>query len=772
LLKKTFCSKDHFVRGRIEKVLIILSDLKRQNLLTQLYGIVLAIEPEAFQNIYQPPSVLMEKESISADLKKLLEPDSYRMTGLHRAAFHGDTEVIEKILEKIRENLDPVNKTKVMTRDDYGFTPFYVAAVRDQEKIYNNMLAFLKQNLSVDVLNKHLMDTKGFIHNALSDAIESENVQMVKLILNAIKRELGQNYLINLLTTNSAKGSNISSFIAKCKTKELFNAVAKIVVVRDDNVKDYTDLYDLVFHDVTTRNIILTFIDTENLQELLLLKGLEDFMKRVVDTGLIFPHAFRLMSNYLLQHLTEDQLKQFVQTITSKNDTKKVKSNFKYIIDSASLDDPAEVEWQRSSFSSEWTRDEVVFIHDKFNGTTTIYAERLVPRPSYWKGFIKSALTAHYGRRGWVSREEVHCIFDCLKRVGDNSAKQLLLHEEDNGFIMIPASQQIVQLMLAHLSQESQEDVKRQWKNNAPPMNHHHPPSFIDSKSEGNHLKFGRYYSDILQFYLNYGSDLHLKDFVNFVTMLHQIGEEQFTVWNCIFKNCDKEASEILKLVSEKIEILGRDDVKQLLLHEIDQIPFIIKAVSWGEDVDLWLAILPEDLREEIQQFIQQKAPDFIENALRDLKAFFKTFNNERHYKKLNSFAFFLNYHNDKSQLEKFVQNIMSPVDGENTRSIWAELLTNECEDHKTDDIAKMDKFMKCLSEKLGPNTVKELVLHSDGEMRVIFYPALRGEEKMLETMLKYLSAKDRKKVQRQVDEFLEERFKIEEYNQFKFNLF
>jgi hypothetical protein len=114
----------------------------------------------------------------------------------------------------------------------------------------------------------------------------------------------------------------------------------------------------------------------------------------------------------------------------------------------------------------------------------------------------------------------------------------------------------------------------------------------------------------------------------------------------------------------------------------------------------------------------------------------------------------------------------MSPVDGENTRSIWAELLTNECEDHKTDDIAKMDKFMKCLSEKLGPNTVKELVLHSDGEMRVIFYPALRGEEKMLETMLKYLSAKDRKKVQRQVDEFLEERFKIEEYNQFKFNLF
>jgi hypothetical protein len=219
------------------------------------------------------------------------------------------------------------------------------------------------------------------------------------------------------------------------------------------------------------------------------------------------------------------------------------------------------------------------------------------------------------------------------------------------------------------------------------------------------------------------------------------------------------------------MEILGRDAVQKLLLHEIDNVPFIIKAVSWGEDVDARLEILPKEIKEEIQQLIKQKAPEFIENALRNLKAFFKTFN-AQHYKKLNSFTFFLNYLSDKTQLEKFVQNITSTADdGENTRSIWAELLTNECEDHKTDDIGKMDKFMKCLSEKLGSNAVKELVLHSDGEMRIIFYPALRGEEKMLETMLKYLSTKDRKKVQRQVDEFLDETFKIEKYNQYQFNL-
>jgi hypothetical protein len=68
-----------------------------------------------------------------------------------------------------------------------------------------------------------------------------------------------------------------------------------------------------------------------------------------------------------------------------------------------------------------------------------------------------------------------------------------------------------------------------------------------------------------------------------------------------------------------------------------------------------------------------------------------------------------------------------------------------------------MDKFMQLVLEKLGSNAVKELVLHSDGEMQVILYPALRGEEKMLETMLKYLAAKDRKKI----DKFLNKPFEI-----------
>jgi N-glycosylase/DNA lyase len=104
---------------------------------------------------------------------------------------------------------------------------------------------------------------------------------------------------------------------------------------------------------------------------------------------------------------------------------------------------------------------------------------------------------------------------------------------------------------------------------------------------------------------------------------------------------------------------------------------------------------------------------------------------------------------------------------GVHERSMWGEIFTHEWESNdeygkkKTEDFAKMNKFMTIMSEKLGSNAVKELLLHQDGELLVVFYLALRGEEEMLETLLNYLPAKDRKKVQRKVDKFLDETYKI-----------
>ncbi len=251
LLKKAFCSKEHFIGGRIEKVLIILCWLNRQNLLTQLYGIVLAIELEAFQNIYQPRPLVGDgvgKVRSSMSWKVLMKRDSYRMTRLHRAAFHGNMKAVEKMLEKICQNLtDPVNTkfackiiNEVLARDEYGFTPFYVAAVRGHEEIYHKMLIFLKKILTDKILKKHLINPKGFVHRALSDAIESENIPMLQLMLEAFKKELGQKKLLQILRLRS-EARYFGSFVsACCKTRKMFYVLA-ISVMRKDNVMNDTN---------------------------------------------------------------------------------------------------------------------------------------------------------------------------------------------------------------------------------------------------------------------------------------------------------------------------------------------------------------------------------------------------------------------------------------------------------------------------------------------------------------------------------------------------
>jgi hypothetical protein len=332
--------------------------------------------------------------------------------------------------------------------------------------------------------------------------------------------------------------------------------------------------------------------------------------------------------------------------------------------------------------------------------------------------------------------------------------------------------------MLTYLSIESQEEVKRKWKDNAPPMDTFFA-STIKLQNDDGIIFTARYWTNIIRFYLHYGSVAHLEEFFHKITSLRNIGVERRSVWSYIFEYCNKEeTNEILKLVSVKADILGRDVVKTMLLHKVNEIPLIIKTMIWGEEMDARLEILPNEIREEIKQFVEKNAPAFIDQVFLNPRTYFNIYISQYYYNRLNILISFLNYSNEH-QLQKFVQNITSlhfvirnknkkiknkskitgfysaPSQQEQTFSLWAELFAYDYNDYKTENIAKMSKFMKCVSEKLGSNAVKELLLHKDDETPVICYPALRREKKMLRTLINYLAIKDRKKVQQQIDKFL-----------------
>jgi hypothetical protein len=446
-----------------------------------------------------------------------------------------------------------------------------------------------------------------------------------------------------------------------------------------------------------------------------------------------------MLSNHLLKYFTKDQLEEFVETITSPNRCEQMESS------------------------------------------TILKQDQLLPRDSHWGDFLLS--NVNYLRSSGYE-EQIFSFFDCFKHLSPSFLQKLLLHEDDKGFIVIQLPLEAVKRMLTYLSSENQEEVKQQWKDNTPSMD-----TFFPSKMDPFKRKYGSrpsdadYFANILRHYLNYGSEFHLKEFVNIVTSLRNIGEERKSVWSNVFQCCyeEKWINEILKLVSEKVDILGREAVKTMLLHQIDEMPSLFTAVLWGWDIDALMEILPFEIKEEIQQFMKINAPELIDRVFKD-PTYFHFYRLLNYRSTLNTLTYLLDNSND-NQLQQFV-HFLTPatfvfpsleitqinINGSRESSmpprkrffsIWAELLSKHCEDHETDDIAKMDLFMKRFSEKLGPNAVKELVLHDNGKRPVIFDRALRGEEKLLETMLKYLSAEDRKEVKHQVDKFLEERFKI-----------
>ena len=88
--------------------------------------------------------------------------------------------------------------------------------------------------------------------------------------------------------------------------------------------------------------------------------------------------------------------------------------------------------------------------------------------------------------------------------------------------------------------------------------------------------------------------------------------------------------------------------------------------------------------------------------------------------------------------------------------SFWSKYLDNNNDEEFEDDDNKVEmvgQFLKLVSEKLGKEIVKEVVLHEDSKGTVIFGAELQENKQLVNVMLSHLSDQDRDHVERLIIE-------------------
>ncbi len=87
--------------------------------------------------------------------------------------------------------------------------------------------------------------------------------------------------------------------------------------------------------------------------------------------------------------------------------------------------------------------------------------------------------------------------------------------------------------------------------------------------------------------------------------------------------------------------------------------------------------------------------------------------------------------------------------------SFWSKYLDTKNDEEFEDDnkVEMVGQFLKLVSEKLGKEIVKEVVLHEDSKGKVIFGAELQENKQLVNVMLSHFSDQDRDHVERLIIE-------------------
>ena len=664
LLKKSL-NKQRWNDGRIENALLTLVDLDRPAIWNALTRLVLSMEPKAVEKFYAP-----SEPELRASIDDIMKRDSIGMTSLHRAAFHGDTEILKALLSVVERNKLSTNQEEarlaknlinLMAREEEGFTPLYVLATHGNmldelrvRSVLDTVLSFLKRNLSEESFKNYLVDKDGFLSGALRHCIECNQIKTLELILKSVKISLGQNYLLDLLKSIIASFVNKDDnfvplkFSAARTKRDLIETLTKVYIQEPTG---YEELNNLFFTNNRKAMELLVHVEAKILQGMFSSMGSHEWVKMFLDGGADIREGFQMLSHHL-DKLTRDQLKELVHEIISDN--------------------------------GYWARC--------FDGTQKINAKQSkVPLEWTMLSLLRNPMKI------------AESFTKCLVKLGDDEAKQLIyLH--DHGQIITLATfwggQRLFNSMLACLPEEDRNAAKESVKKNAPQIVQQ--ALVPDFWMEFNPVLW----MNMLQFAVDHVNNEEVVH--TFLAAIKTLSVNGQSVWVSFFDKphykADKEIEEFLTGVTKR---LGEDAARDLLLHSESKSSIIFRIVTSIGGKKLGHALMhlisSKENRHSISQSLSQIPPSPARIISRDW---------------MTIFSFLLEIENDKQIITGFFEEIIKPsrdIDGARC-SIWGHY-ANVSSGVSAEELSQV---LKSVKEKLGQDEVENLLFHDDGNGVVI----------------------------------------------------
>lgn len=199
------------------------------------------------------------------------------------------------------------------------------------------------------------------------------------------------------------------------------------------------------------------------------------------------------------------------------------------------------------------------------------------------------------------------------------------------------------------------------------------------------------------------------------------------------------------------LNLLDENRVKDLVTIEDYQVITSVLLRHGENFLNVMLKYLSPNIRDGVIFELGGKAPQIMKDEFLCRNA--KNFQSDHFCPNwMNVIQFIVDHTDDTNQLLRLVEEIITIHEFEERmkkKSIWSDYLFyhNRFLRSSRNMSEKVDKFLKCISTKLGESALQKLVRHNDGNGEVILRAHSAKQDDLVRVLLKYVKCADRDEI-------------------------